>query len=78
MIDITVYLVFVDTLGEQFADDEEYLRTGTVKGEAARICHHSTIDGNGKGLCQLFESTHLPHNTEHQLTSAGGLGVLDN
>ena len=77
MIDVAVDLVLVDTLGEQFSDDEEDLRTGTVVGEAARVCHHTTVDGDGKGLTHVREGSQLPDDAEHQLAGAGRLRKRD-
>ena len=77
MIDVAIDLVLVDVLGEQLADDEEYLRTGTIEGEATRIGHHAAIDRNGKGFAKFGKTTQLPHHAEHQLAGAGGLGLRD-
>ena len=77
VIDVAIDLVLVDVLGEQLADDEEYLRTGAIEGEATRIGHHAAIDGNGKGFAKFGKTTQLPHHAEHQLAGAGGLRLRD-
>ena len=66
VIDVAVYLVLVDTLRQQLADDEEDVRVAGVKRESARIRHHATIDGPREVLTQLVEEPHLPHHAEHQ------------
>ena len=66
MVDVAVYLVLVDALGEQLRDDVVDVTVGGVIGEAARIGHHTTVNGNGEMLAQFIEESHLPHHAEHQ------------
>ena len=66
MVDVAVDLILVDVLGEQLADDEEDIWVVGIEGEASRIGHHATIDGNGIVLTQTIEESQLPNNTEHE------------
>ena len=67
VIDVTIYSVLVDALGEELADDEENLRRIAGKGEASSVGHHATIDRNGKLAVELREKSKLPDKTEHHL-----------
>ena len=65
MIHVAVYLVLVNTFGQQLTDDKEYLGARRVKRKAARISHHSAIDGNGEMLALALVEPHLPYQSEH-------------
>ena len=72
---VAVYLVFVDSLCEQLADDEEYLRTVGVVCETSRVGHHSAVYRHCHILVHLLESAKLPYQSEHQFACAARLGV---
>ena len=67
---IPVYLVLVDALGQQLADNEINFRRRAVVREATCVCHHSAIEGD----CGLFghriKPAQLPDDAEDKLTGA--------
>ena len=74
VVDIAIYLVFIEPLSEQMPNNDVYFWTSGVVCEASRVGHHATIHCNSSLPTEHFETSELPNDAKHDFASAAHLG----
>ena len=64
---LTVNLILIDALRQQFAYDEINLSVIRVICKASGVCHHTSIDAFGSFVGDVFKITKTADYTKHQL-----------